>query len=219
MLFSMQTLMPRIIKLTRWIYWTEHLLSYGCSWNLAQEMCNTGAPLQEIYVRHANGSPMNTEAERLRVIQCLEAAIERRVSGNTIRCTYLKSYRQNCCSCNLWITLLPISVASGCETWVVYKWQGWPPIGGHPHLPREQPDCHKSRSKHERTNGYQHILCSRFCRRDSWSEDHRFHQASHRPEHSGERPAWAIRTTKERIPHMVPLCQLISTEVSLHSLY
>lgn len=83
MLFSMQTFMPRIIKLTRWIYWTEHLLSYGCSWNLAQEMCNTGAPLQEIYVRHANGSPMNTEAERLRVIQCLEAAIERRVSEVT----------------------------------------------------------------------------------------------------------------------------------------
>ncbi|KAL5209267.1 hypothetical protein ABZP36_004890 [Zizania latifolia] len=35
---------------------------------------------QEFYVRHANGSPINTEADRLRVIQCLEAAIERRVS-------------------------------------------------------------------------------------------------------------------------------------------
>uniref|UniRef100_A0A0A9DUC3 ACT domain-containing protein ACR n=1 Tax=Arundo donax TaxID=35708 RepID=A0A0A9DUC3_ARUDO len=35
---------------------------------------------QEFYVRHVNGSPMNTETERLRVIQCLEAAIERRVS-------------------------------------------------------------------------------------------------------------------------------------------
>ncbi|KAK1649205.1 hypothetical protein QYE76_067010 [Lolium multiflorum] len=34
---------------------------------------------QEFYVRHVNGSPMNNEAERLRVIQCLEAAIERRV--------------------------------------------------------------------------------------------------------------------------------------------
>ncbi|XP_006650292.1 ACT domain-containing protein ACR4-like isoform X2 [Oryza brachyantha] len=35
---------------------------------------------QEFYVRHVNGSPMNTEADRLRVIQCLEAAIERRAS-------------------------------------------------------------------------------------------------------------------------------------------
>ncbi|XP_062215221.1 ACT domain-containing protein ACR4-like [Phragmites australis] len=35
---------------------------------------------QEFYVRHVNGSPMNTETERLQVIQCLEAAIERRVS-------------------------------------------------------------------------------------------------------------------------------------------
>jgi UTP:GlnB (protein PII) uridylyltransferase len=36
--------------------------------------------MKEFYVRHVNGSPMNTETERLRVIQCLEAAIERRVS-------------------------------------------------------------------------------------------------------------------------------------------
>ncbi|TVU46241.1 hypothetical protein EJB05_05766 [Eragrostis curvula] len=35
---------------------------------------------QEFYVRHVNGSPMNTETERLRVVQCLEAAIQRRVS-------------------------------------------------------------------------------------------------------------------------------------------
>lgn len=35
-------------------------------------------------MRHVNGSPMHTEADRLRVIQCLEAAIERRVSEVTI---------------------------------------------------------------------------------------------------------------------------------------
>ncbi|GAB2280162.1 ACT domain-containing protein acr4 [Dionaea muscipula] len=35
---------------------------------------------QEYYIRHVDGSPVKSEAERQRVIQCLEAAIERRVS-------------------------------------------------------------------------------------------------------------------------------------------
>ncbi|MQM17408.1 hypothetical protein Taro_050380 [Colocasia esculenta] len=35
---------------------------------------------QEYYIRHIDGSPVNSEAERQRVMQCLEAAIERRVS-------------------------------------------------------------------------------------------------------------------------------------------
>ncbi|KAJ8460630.1 hypothetical protein OPV22_033556 [Ensete ventricosum] len=35
---------------------------------------------QEYCIRHVDGSPVNSEAERQRVIQCLEAAIERRVS-------------------------------------------------------------------------------------------------------------------------------------------
>ncbi|KAL5723297.1 ACT domain-containing protein acr4 [Ranunculus cassubicifolius] len=35
---------------------------------------------QEYYIRHIDGSPVNSEAEKERVIQCLEAAIERRVS-------------------------------------------------------------------------------------------------------------------------------------------
>ncbi|KAJ1296712.1 hypothetical protein BS78_01G323300 [Paspalum vaginatum] len=34
---------------------------------------------QEYYIRHIDGSPVNSEAERKRIIQCLEAAIERRV--------------------------------------------------------------------------------------------------------------------------------------------
>lgn len=36
--------------------------------------------LQEYYIRHLDGSPVNSDAERQRLIQCLEAAIERRVS-------------------------------------------------------------------------------------------------------------------------------------------
>ncbi|XP_058104673.1 ACT domain-containing protein ACR8 [Magnolia sinica] len=35
---------------------------------------------QEFYIRHADGSPISSEAERQRVIQCLQAAIERRAS-------------------------------------------------------------------------------------------------------------------------------------------
>uniref|UniRef100_A0A803L7N9 ACT domain-containing protein ACR n=1 Tax=Chenopodium quinoa TaxID=63459 RepID=A0A803L7N9_CHEQI len=35
---------------------------------------------QEFYIRHVDGSPVKSEAERQRVIQCLEAAIKRRVS-------------------------------------------------------------------------------------------------------------------------------------------
>lgn len=43
--------------------------------------------LKEYYIRHVDGFPVNSEAERQRVIQCLEAAIERRVSEVwTIRC-------------------------------------------------------------------------------------------------------------------------------------
>lgn len=40
--------------------------------------------LQEYYIRHIDGSPVNSEAEKERVIQCLEAAIERRVSDVSI---------------------------------------------------------------------------------------------------------------------------------------
>ncbi|KAA3455873.1 ACT domain-containing protein ACR6-like isoform X1 [Gossypium australe] len=35
---------------------------------------------QEFYIRHVDGLPISSEAERVRVIQCLEAAIERRAS-------------------------------------------------------------------------------------------------------------------------------------------
>ncbi|CAL9111777.1 unnamed protein product [Musa textilis] len=38
---------------------------------------------QEFYIRHRNGSLIDSEAERHRVIQCLQAAIERRASGGT----------------------------------------------------------------------------------------------------------------------------------------
>ncbi|KAG0460614.1 hypothetical protein HPP92_020521 [Vanilla planifolia] len=35
---------------------------------------------QEFYIRHSDGSPINSEAERQRVIHCLQAAIDRRAS-------------------------------------------------------------------------------------------------------------------------------------------
>ncbi|KAJ8771902.1 hypothetical protein K2173_027079 [Erythroxylum novogranatense] len=45
-------------------------------------MVNTGKmeAYQEFYIRHVDGLPIRSEAERERVIQCLEAAIERRTS-------------------------------------------------------------------------------------------------------------------------------------------
>lgn len=36
--------------------------------------------MKEYCIRHIDGSPVKSDAERERVIQCLEAAIERRVS-------------------------------------------------------------------------------------------------------------------------------------------
>ncbi|CAN6466534.1 unnamed protein product [Victoria cruziana] len=39
-----------------------------------------GEAFQEFYIRHADGCPVNSEAERRRVIQCLRAAIERRAT-------------------------------------------------------------------------------------------------------------------------------------------
>ncbi|KAL6135935.1 hypothetical protein ACLB2K_068160 [Fragaria x ananassa] len=45
-------------------------------------MVNTGMTeaYQEFYIRHVDGVPISSEAERERVVQCLEAAIERRAS-------------------------------------------------------------------------------------------------------------------------------------------
>ena len=40
--------------------------------------------LKEYCIRHIDGSPVKSDAERQRVIQCLEAAIERRVSEVSI---------------------------------------------------------------------------------------------------------------------------------------
>jgi hypothetical protein len=35
---------------------------------------------QEFYIRHTDGTPISSEPERQRVIQCLQAAVERRAS-------------------------------------------------------------------------------------------------------------------------------------------
>ncbi|XWS32617.1 hypothetical protein CRYUN_Cryun22dG0005500 [Craigia yunnanensis] len=49
---------------------------------VAHGMVNTGRmeAYQEFYIRHVDGLPISSEAERVRVIHCLEAAIERRAS-------------------------------------------------------------------------------------------------------------------------------------------
>ncbi|KAH9330415.1 hypothetical protein KI387_002523 [Taxus chinensis] len=47
---------------------------------------------QEYYIRHMDGCPVNSEAERQRIIHCLEAAIERRIS---------EGMRLELCSCDL----------------------------------------------------------------------------------------------------------------------
>ncbi|KAM3367116.1 hypothetical protein ACQJBY_016026 [Aegilops geniculata] len=39
-----------------------------------------GGAYQEYYIRHVDGHPVNSEAERRRVVQCLEAAVERRTA-------------------------------------------------------------------------------------------------------------------------------------------
>ncbi|KAH9291026.1 hypothetical protein KI387_044155 [Taxus chinensis] len=46
---------------------------------------------QEYYIRHMDGCPVNLEAERERIIHCLEAAIERRIS---------EGMRLELCSCD-----------------------------------------------------------------------------------------------------------------------
>lgn len=48
--------------------------------------------LQEFYIRHVDGLPINSEAEQERVIQCLEAAIERRASEVTSYSTECNIY-------------------------------------------------------------------------------------------------------------------------------
>eukprot|EP00258_Populus_trichocarpa_P033853 XP_024449872.1 ACT domain-containing protein ACR2-like isoform X1 [Populus trichocarpa] len=44
------------------------------------EACKNAIVIREYYIKHIDGSPVKLEAERQRIIQCLEAAIERRVS-------------------------------------------------------------------------------------------------------------------------------------------
>lgn len=46
----------------------------------SQTFVITVISLQEYYIRHMDGLPVSSEAERQRVIECLEAAIERRAS-------------------------------------------------------------------------------------------------------------------------------------------
>ncbi|KAI9399295.1 hypothetical protein POPTR_002G076001v4 [Populus trichocarpa] len=46
------------------------------------EACKNAIVIREYYIKHIDGSPVKLEAERQRIIQCLEAAIERRVSEN-----------------------------------------------------------------------------------------------------------------------------------------
>ncbi|KAH9328826.1 hypothetical protein KI387_000934, partial [Taxus chinensis] len=46
---------------------------------------------QEYYIRHMDGCPVNSEAERQRIIHYLEAAIERRIS---------EGMRLELCSCD-----------------------------------------------------------------------------------------------------------------------
>ncbi|KAI4338830.1 hypothetical protein MLD38_023841 [Melastoma candidum] len=47
----------------------------------------------EFYIRHADGSPISSEPERQRVIKCLQAAVERRVSKG-VRLEFCKEDRQ-----------------------------------------------------------------------------------------------------------------------------
>lgn len=51
----------------------------GCSGVIAYDI-HLCFCVQEYYIRHIDGSPVKSDAERERVIQCLEAAIKRRVS-------------------------------------------------------------------------------------------------------------------------------------------
>jgi hypothetical protein len=37
--------------------------------------------LQEYYIRHVDGHPVRADAERTRLVRCLEAAVERRASN------------------------------------------------------------------------------------------------------------------------------------------
>ena len=52
-------------------------------------------PGQEYYIRHVDGRTLDSEAERQRVIQCLRAAIKRRVtevSANVIALIEFEGY-------------------------------------------------------------------------------------------------------------------------------
>jgi hypothetical protein len=59
---------------------SSSLVTHACAIICSIVANFVGINLQEYYIRHIDGSPVNSDAERQRVIQCLEAAIERRVS-------------------------------------------------------------------------------------------------------------------------------------------
>ena len=48
--------------------------------NAQRKLIVSPAWLQEYYVRHVDGHPARSDAERSRLVRCLEAAVERRAS-------------------------------------------------------------------------------------------------------------------------------------------
>lgn len=59
---------PTYVKLFFFFFFSAFLLN--CQYNF----------VQEFFIRHMDGTPISSEAEKERVILCLQAAIERRAS-------------------------------------------------------------------------------------------------------------------------------------------
>ncbi|KAF2591955.1 hypothetical protein F2Q70_00040005 [Brassica cretica] len=81
----------------------------------------------EFYIRHKDGSPISSEAERQRVIQCLEAAVERRASAGVrlelrhpdkqgLLAEVTRTFREN----GLNVTRTEISTSCGMATNIFY---------------------------------------------------------------------------------------------------
>ncbi|KAI7727846.1 hypothetical protein M8C21_013781 [Ambrosia artemisiifolia] len=72
---------------------------------------------QEYYIRHVDGSPVRSEAERERVMQCLEAAIERRTSEGVV-CYVAGAARWAMLRLPLEAVKLEVNTAVGC--WLMW---------------------------------------------------------------------------------------------------
>jgi len=126
---------------------------------------------QEFYIRHTDGRRINSEAEGERIVQCLEAAIERR--ANEVYVHYpLKQLSSPFNNFLDFHRLTSKHVFSGTWTRTVYRWSFWTSHRNNSYFQRKWALHSKSWDFHKVWQSQRHLLCHRCSREPSWSKNY-----------------------------------------------